>query len=212
QFRHPRKESARAAMRLGRRRPTLTRDRSWLNPRRRHGCAGAPSGALALRPAAPPSAAAPAFGAAAGASPAGAGLPAAPAALAALPFAASSVAAPPPAAASPALPADASGPVAAFSPAAPAAGACCASSPPVAGTVIGGGSVGMASTIDDDRCRVELHVRKSDVNMKSAAVHVVSRVSRFPAPLDPKIVWLDPPKTAPMSAPFPVCSSTTTIK
>src|SRR5688572_21176983 len=48
--------------------------------------------------------------------------------------------------------------------------------------------------------------------MNAIAVPVVSFVSRLPAPPDPKSVWLPPPKTAPMSAPFPVCSSTTTIR
>ncbi len=48
--------------------------------------------------------------------------------------------------------------------------------------------------------------------MNATAVPVVSFVSRLPAPPDPKSVWLPPPNTAPMSAPLPVCRSTTTIK
>src|SRR5262249_1718394 len=96
----------------------------------------------------------------------------------------------------------------------PVTGACAPTPAPPSGPgcAIGGGSLGIVSTIDEVRCRVELHVKKSDVNMKIAAVHVVRRVSRLPAPLEPKIVWLEPPKTAPMSAPFPVCSRTTTIR
>lgn len=43
------------------------------------------------------------------------------------------------------------------------------------------------------------------------AMPAVSRVRKFPAPLLPKIVELEPPKTAPMSAPLPVCRSTTSI-
>ena len=46
----------------------------------------------------------------------------------------------------------------------------------------------------------------SSSNPSSALVH------RLPAPLEPKSVWLPPPKTAPMSAPLPVWSSTTTIR
>jgi hypothetical protein len=52
----------------------------------------------------------------------------------------------------------------------------------------------------------------SDVIMKAIAVPVVSFVIRLPAPLEPKSVWLPPPKTAPMSAPLPVCSRTTTAR
>ena len=48
--------------------------------------------------------------------------------------------------------------------------------------------------------------------MKTIAIPVVRRVKKLPAPLLPKIVELDPPKTAPTSAPFPVCNSTTSIK
>ena len=52
----------------------------------------------------------------------------------------------------------------------------------------------------------------SDVTMKAIAVPAVSLVKKLPAPLEPKSVWLPPPKTAPMSAPLPVWSSTTTIR
>ena len=48
--------------------------------------------------------------------------------------------------------------------------------------------------------------------MKTTAVAVVSRVKKVPAPELPKTVELEPPKTAPMSAPFPVCSNTTRIR
>lgn len=47
--------------------------------------------------------------------------------------------------------------------------------------------------------------------MNTIAMPVVSRVRKFPAPLLPKIVALDPPNTAPISAPLPVCKSTTRI-
>ncbi len=48
--------------------------------------------------------------------------------------------------------------------------------------------------------------------MNATAVPVVSLVSKLPAPPDPKSVWLPPPNTAPMSAPLPVWSSTTTMR
>ena len=48
--------------------------------------------------------------------------------------------------------------------------------------------------------------------IKTIAIPVVSRVRKFPAPLLPKMVELDPPNTAPMSAPLPVWRSTTSIK
>jgi len=41
---------------------------------------------------------------------------------------------------------------------------------------------------------------RSDVSMKTIAAAVVRRVSRFPAPLAPKNVWLAPPKMAPSAA------------
>ena len=51
-----------------------------------------------------------------------------------------------------------------------------------------------------------------DVIMKTMAMPAVSLVKKFPAPLLPKIVALEPPNTAPISAPFPVWSKTTKIK
>ncbi len=53
--------------------------------------------------------------------------------------------------------------------------------------------------------------RVSDVSMKTIAIPVVRRVRKVPAPLLPKMVALDPPNTAPISAPLPVCKSTTRI-
>jgi hypothetical protein len=40
--------------------------------------------------------------------------------------------------------------------------------------------------------------------MNTIAMPVVKRVRKLPAPLLPKIVELDPPNTAPISAPLPV--------
>ena len=50
-------------------------------------------------------------------------------------------------------------------------------------------------------------VSPSDVTMNSTARAVVSFDRNVAAPRPPKTVWLEPPpKTAPMSAPLPVCS------
>ena len=46
--------------------------------------------------------------------------------------------------------------------------------------------------------------------MKTIAIPVVNLVRKLPAPLLPKIVELEPPNTAPISA-LPVCSKTTRI-
>jgi hypothetical protein len=48
--------------------------------------------------------------------------------------------------------------------------------------------------------------------MNTIAIAVVSLLKKFPAPLLPKIVELEPPNTAPTSAPLPVCNKTTKIK
>jgi hypothetical protein len=47
-------------------------------------------------------------------------------------------------------------------------------------------------------------VSKSEVTIKSTAATVVSLLRNVAAPLLPKSVWLDPPKAAPISAPFPL--------
>ncbi len=43
----------------------------------------------------------------------------------------------------------------------------------------------------------------SEVSMKIVAVTAVSLPRNVLAPRAPKTVWLDPPKAAPISAPFP---------
>jgi hypothetical protein len=54
--------------------------------------------------------------------------------------------------------------------------------------------------------RADAYARKIDVEKKIAASNQVALVSALPAPLAPKTVWLEPPKTAPISAPFPCWS------
>ena len=44
----------------------------------------------------------------------------------------------------------------------------------------------------------------SDVSIKTTAAAVVSLFKKVDAPLLPKIVWLEPPKAAPISAPLPL--------
>lgn len=55
-------------------------------------------------------------------------------------------------------------------------------------------------------------VNKREVTMKTTALAVVSLFRNVEAPLLPKRVWLDPPKAAPMSAPFPLWSNTMKIR
>ena len=77
-----------------------------------------------------------------------------------------------------------------------------------AGAVTGARS----SKIVADGLRPAKYPSVSEVIMKTIAMPLVSFVRKFPAPLLPKMVALDPPKTAPTSAPLPVCSNTTRIK
>ena len=42
-----------------------------------------------------------------------------------------------------------------------------------------------------------------EVNMNRTAIPVVSLPRKLVGPLLPKTVWLEPPKAAPMLAPFP---------
>jgi len=42
-----------------------------------------------------------------------------------------------------------------------------------------------------------------EVSMKMIATAAVNFPRKVPAPLEPKTVWLEPPKAAPMFAPFP---------
>jgi len=56
---------------------------------------------------------------------------------------------------------------------------------------------------------VEVYASKIDVEKKRTAQTQVIFVKKLPAPLAPKTVELDPPKTAPTSAPLPCCSKTT---
>jgi hypothetical protein len=50
--------------------------------------------------------------------------------------------------------------------------------------------------------------RPSDVNIKITAVATVILLKKGVAPVLPNTVWLEPPKAAPMLAPFPFCNRT----
>jgi hypothetical protein len=79
--------------------------------------------------------------------------------------------------------------------------------------VVGRGSTAgerFSKIVDDVLCPAK-YPRANDVIIKTIAIPEVSRVRKFPAPLLPNMVALDPPNTAPISAPFPVCSKTTKI-
>jgi hypothetical protein len=58
--------------------------------------------------------------------------------------------------------------------------------------------------------RADASARKIDVAKKIAASVQVVLLSALPAPLAPNTVWLEPPNTAPMSAPFPCCNKIVT--
>jgi hypothetical protein len=55
----------------------------------------------------------------------------------------------------------------------------------------------------EEALRVEVKARTSDVIIKIMAATVVSFVRNPMAPELPKMVWLEPPKAAPISAPLP---------
>ena len=69
----------------------------------------------------------------------------------------------------------------------------------------------MSKMVADGR-RPAKYPRVSEVIIKTIAIPVVSLVRKFPAPLLPKIVELEPPNTAPISAPLPCCNRTTKMR
>ena len=59
--------------------------------------------------------------------------------------------------------------------------------------------------LPEARCD-EAYARYSEVAKNTTASALVARVRTLPAPLAPKTVLLEPPNTAPTSAPLPCCS------
>ena len=66
-------------------------------------------------------------------------------------------------------------------------------------------------TTEDLERGPEIKAKIREVTMKTTATTVVILPKKVVAPELPKIVWLDPPKAAPMLAPFPVWSKTIRI-
>lgn len=81
---------------------------------------------------------------------------------------------------------------------------CCA--PGVVGCAGAAGAVTgvRSSKIVADGFRPAKYPSVNEVIMKTIAMPLVSFVRKLPAPLLPKIVALEPPNTAPTSAPLPV--------
>ena len=67
------------------------------------------------------------------------------------------------------------------------------------------------STTEDLERGPEMKAKIREVTMKTTATPVVILPKKVVAPELPKIVWLDPPKAAPMLAPLPVWSKTIRI-
>ena len=63
------------------------------------------------------------------------------------------------------------------------------------------------STTEDLERGPEMKAKIKEVSMKTTATPVVILPKKVVAPELPKIVWLDPPKAAPMLAPLPVWSN-----
>jgi hypothetical protein len=92
----------------------------------------------------------------------------------------------------------------------------CAAGAGAAGSAFLGACFDAGITLDtgaDDRSKIlpvtrraEASARKIELAKKIVASPHVALVSALPAPLAPKTVWLEPPKTAPTSAPLPCCS------
>jgi len=93
----------------------------------------------------------------------------------------------------------------------------------VAGNAVGAAGFGTAGSAclvtgaDDPSIKLEVfldavYVKVIDVSIKIMATAAVIFPRKVPAPLEPKTVWLDPPKAAPIFAPLPACSKTIRIK
>ena len=65
-----------------------------------------------------------------------------------------------------------------------------------------------APCLTEGACCLPIKVRPREVHIKTMATMAVSLARNGAAPVEPKTVWLDPPKAAPMPAPLPCCKST----
>jgi len=66
--------------------------------------------------------------------------------------------------------------------------------------------------ITEGACCRPRKVNPREVHIKRMAATAVSLARKGAAPVEPKTVWLDPPKAAPIPAPLPCCKSTMQIK
>jgi hypothetical protein len=69
-----------------------------------------------------------------------------------------------------------------------------------------------APCITEGVCCRPIKVRPREVHIKTMATMAVSLARKGAAPVEPKTVWLEPPKAAPMPAPLPCCRSTMEIR
>ena len=69
-----------------------------------------------------------------------------------------------------------------------------------------------APRITEASCWRPRKVNPSEVTMKRMAATAVNLARNGAAPVEPKTVWLEPPKAAPMPAPLPCCKRTIKIK
>jgi len=97
------------------------------------------------------------------------------------------------------------------------AGACCTGLPPCIGPEVGAWGICLCSVVAGTFLTTELpfevtSARDKDVSIKTMAAPVVNLLKNVAAPLAPKSVWLEPPKAAPSSAPFPPCIRTIEIR
>ena len=79
---------------------------------------------------------------------------------------------------------------------------------PVAGGAMGASAAGASfffrsKTLVDKNRPFDSTDRLREVTIKMTAAETVSLLKNVPGPRLPKTVWLDPPKEAPISAPFP---------
>jgi hypothetical protein len=66
-------------------------------------------------------------------------------------------------------------------------------------------------SISDELLCDAVYVSVKDVSIKIIATAAVIFPKKVPAPVEPKTVWLEPPKAAPILAPLPACRRTTKI-
>ena len=72
--------------------------------------------------------------------------------------------------------------------------------------VVAAGFLFKSMTVEEKFRSFAKIARVKDVNINTKAVMTVNLLKKFAGPRLPNTVWLDPPKAAPISAPFPDCS------